>query len=291
MALVTTAELVEAAAERGTGVAAFNVITLEHAEGIAAGAESAGVGAILQISQNAVAFHGGRIEPIARATAAVATASTVPLALHLDHVEDDDLLRQAADAGFSSAMYDAGALPYADNVARTRAAADWAHAHGLWLEAELGHVGGKAGQPQSAHAAGVRTDPDEAREFVDATGVDALAVAVGSSHAMTSRTASLDAELVGALHAAVPVPLVLHGSSGVPDDELIAAIRAGITKVNIGTALNVAMTKAVRASLVDEKMVDPRKYLAPARTEIAATVQNLLSVVSSGGQWSVGTDH
>ncbi|HZZ96668.1 MAG TPA: class II fructose-bisphosphate aldolase [Jatrophihabitantaceae bacterium] len=291
MALVTTAELVEAAAERGTGVAAFNVITLEHAEGIAAGAESAGVGAILQISQNAVAFHGGRIEPIARATAAVAAASTVPLALHLDHVEDDDLLRQAADAGFSSAMYDAGALPYADNVARTRAAADWAHAHGLWLEAELGHVGGKAGQPQSAHAAGVRTDPDEAREFVDATGVDALAVAVGSSHAMTSRTASLDAELVGALHAAVPVPLVLHGSSGVPDDELIAAIRAGITKVNIGTALNVAMTKAVRASLVDEKMVDPRKYLAPARTEIAATVQNLLSVVSSGGQWSVGTDH
>jgi fructose-bisphosphate aldolase class II len=280
MTLLTTAELVRTAAERNTGVAAFNVITLEHAEGIAQGAESAGVGAILQISQNAVAFHGGRIEPIARATAAVAAASSVPLALHLDHVDDDALLRQAADAGFSSAMYDAGALPYADNVARTRAAADWAHANGLWLEAELGHVGGKPDQPQSAHAAGVRTDPDEAREFVAATGVDALAVAVGSSHAMTSRTASLDAELVAALHAAVPVPLVLHGSSGVPDDELIAAIRAGITKVNIGTALNVAMTRAVRACLVDEAMVDPRKYLAPARDEIAATVHILLTVVS-----------
>jgi fructose-bisphosphate aldolase class II len=280
MTLLTTAELVRTAAERGTGVAAFNVITLEHAEGIAQGAESAGVGAILQISQNAVAFHGGRIEPIARATAAVAAVSSVPLALHLDHVEDDALLRQAADAGFSSAMYDAGALPYADNVARTRAAADWAHANGLWLEAELGHVGGKPDQPQSAHAAGVRTDPDEAREFVAATGVDALAVAVGSSHAMTARTASLDAGLVAALHAAVPVPLVLHGSSGVPDGELIAAIRAGITKVNIGTALNVAMTRAVRASLVDETMVDPRKYLAPARDQIAATVHTLLTVIS-----------
>src|SRR5581483_3151701 len=121
------------------------------------------------------------------------------------------------------------------------------HANGLWLEAELGYVGGKPDQPQSAHGAGVRTDPDEARDFVAATGVDALAVAVGSSHAMTTRTATLDAELVAALHRAVAVPLVLHGSSGVPDDSLVTAIRAGITKVNVGTALNVAMTGAVRA--------------------------------------------
>jgi fructose-bisphosphate aldolase class II len=145
----------------------------------------------------------------------------------------------------------------------------------------LGYVGGKPDQPQGAHAAGVRTDPDEAREYVAATGVDALAVAVGSSHAMTERTATLDADLVAALHAAVPVPLVLHGSSGVPDEALRAAIRAGITKVNIGTALNVAMTGVVRAVLAgDAGLVDPRKYLAPARAEIAATVGALLAVVS-----------
>jgi fructose-bisphosphate aldolase, class II len=178
-------------------------------------------------------------------------------------------------------MYDAAALPYAENVARTRAAVEWAHAAGLWVEAELGYVGGKPDAPLSAHSAGVRTDPDEARAFVAATGVDALAVAVGSSHAMTTRTASLDAALVAAIAAAVPVPLVLHGSSGVPDDQLRAAVAAGIRKVNVGTALNVAMTRSVRWSLAaDESLVDPRKYLAPARDAIADTVRELIATIS-----------
>jgi len=280
MPLASTGTLIDDAARRRAAVAAFNVITLEHAEGIVAGAEAAGRAVILQISQNAVAFHGGRLRPIALACAAVAESATVDVSLHLDHVERDDLLRQAADAGFSSAMYDAGARPYAENVARTRSAAEWAHGAGVWLEAELGYVGGKPDSPASAHAAGVRTDPQEAREFVAATGVDALAVAVGSSHAMTSRTATLDADLVARLRGAVPVPLVLHGSSGVPDDALAAAIAAGITKVNIGTALNVAMTRSVRGTLAaDPDLVDPRKYLSPARDAIAGTVEALLRTV------------
>ena len=140
----------------------------------------------------------------------------MPVSLHLDHVEDDDLLRRAADVGISSVMYDASKLDYDKNVEATRAAREWAHANGLYLEAELGEVGGKDG----AHAPGVRTDPGEAAEFVAATGVDALAVAVGSSHAMTDRSAALDHALIAELARAVPVPLVLHGSSGVPDDEL-----------------------------------------------------------------------
>ena len=280
MTLVSTGSLVTAAAARTGAVAAFNVITLEHAEGIVAGAEQADRPVILQISQNAVAFHGNRLHPIALACVAVAGGAGVDVALHLDHVERDDLLRQAADAGFSSAMFDAGALPYAENVARTRAAAGWAHGAGLWLEAELGYVGGKPGAPASAHAGGVRTDPHEARAFVAATGVDALAVAVGSSHAMTTRTAGIDLELVAALRHAVPVPLVLHGSSGVPDAALAAAIAAGIAKVNIGTALNIAMTASIRASLAaDAALVDPRRYLAPARAAIASTVASLLAVV------------
>ena len=197
MPLVATSRLVADALARGRAVAAFNVITLEHAEAIAAGAEQVGLPAILQISHNAVRFH-GRLAPIAAGACAVADASSASLALHLDHVEDDALLRQAADAGFSSAMFDAGALAFEQNVRGTAAAADWAHGAGLWLEAELGYVGGKPDAPASAHAAGVRTDPDEARAFVAATGVDALAVAVGSSHAMTSRTATLDRGLLAA---------------------------------------------------------------------------------------------
>jgi fructose-bisphosphate aldolase class II len=156
--------------------------------------------------------------------------------------------------------------------------AQWAHANGLWLEAELGEVGGKDG----VHAPGVRTDPQQARAFVEQTGVDALAVAVGSSHAMTQRTADLDLDLIARLRAAVPVPLVLHGSSGVPDGVLHAAVAAGIVKVNVGTALNVAFTGALRARLhVDERVVDPRKYLVPARAEMAAEVHRLLELLHS----------
>jgi fructose-bisphosphate aldolase, class II len=280
MSMVATGELVERARRASTAVAALNVITLEHAEAIAAAAVSTGIPVIFQISENAVRFHGGQLAPIAAAAAAVAQAADVPIALHLDHVTDDALAGQAAACGFSSVMYDAGALPYDENVARTARAAQTAHDAGLWVEAELGYVGGKPDAPRSAHEEGVRTDPDEAVEYVRRTGVDALAVAVGSSHAMTSQSARLDADLIARLRARVPVPLVLHGSSGVPDDELRAAVRAGIAKVNVGTALNVAMTGAVRATLdADPALVDPRKYLAPGRDAMTAAVRHVLEVL------------
>jgi fructose-bisphosphate aldolase, class II len=280
MSLVPTGDLVAAAAARGSAVVAFNVITLEHAEAITAAAERTGQALILQISENAVRFHGGLVGPIAAAAAAVAGASTATVALHLDHVTDDALAEQAAAAGFSSLMYDAGALPYPDNVERTARAAHRAHETGLWIEAELGYVGGKPDAPQSAHGEGVRTDPDEAAEYVARTGVDALAVAVGSSHAMTERTAQLDADLVARLRERVPVPLVLHGSSGVPDDQLRAAVAAGIAKVNVGTALNVAMTGAVRGVLdADRELVDPRKYLSPGRDAMTDAVVRVLEVM------------
>ncbi|MGZ0199430.1 class II fructose-bisphosphate aldolase [Streptomyces sp. RM1] len=282
MPLVPTRALVSKAAAAGRAVAAFNVITLEHAEAITAGAVAAGApGVILQISENAVRFHGGRVEPIARAAAEVGKASDVDVALHMDHVTDMRLLRTAADAGFSSAMFDAGAQPYAENLAATRAAAEWAHGAGLWLEAELGYVGGKPDAPASAHAAGVRTDPQEAARYVADTGVDALAVAVGSSHAMTERSATLDHVLIKRLREAVPVPLVLHGSSGVGDDDLRQAVQAGIVKINIGTALNVAFTGAVREALAARPdLTDPRPYIAQGRERMAETVRVLLGVVS-----------
>jgi fructose-bisphosphate aldolase class II len=282
MPLTSTSELIGDARAHGSAVAAFNIITLEHAEAVVRGAEQAGTPVIVQISENAVKFHAGHPVPLTRAAAALAETATVGVALHLDHVTDLALLHLAADAGFSSAMFDAAHEPYADNVAHTAAAATWAHANHLWLEAELGYVGGKPDAPASAHTAGVRTDPAEAREFVQATGVDALAVAVGSSHAMTTRTATLDHDLIATLAAAVPVPLVLHGSSGVPDEDLTRAVTAGIRKINIGTALNVAYTAAVRAYLTDNpKAVDPRKYLASARTAMADTVHRLLTTITT----------
>jgi fructose-bisphosphate aldolase class II len=281
--LVPTGELVTGAAGARSAVAAFNIITLEHIEAVVAGAEAAGSPVVLQVSENAVKYRYGRLLPLARAAVAAAERATVPVALHLDHVQSDSLLRQAPDAGFSSVMYDAARLPYAENLAATRAAADWAHAQGLWIEAELGEVGGKGGRPPlDAHAPGARTHPAQARAFVADTGVDALAVAVGSVHAMTTRTARLDHALLKRLADALGVPLVLHGSSGLPDDELTEAVAGGITKVNVGTALNIAMTAAIRTYLAARpEAVDSRGYLTVGREAMAETVTRIIRVLTT----------
>ncbi|MFI7400855.1 ketose-bisphosphate aldolase [Streptomyces sp. NPDC049541] len=281
MPLVTTGELVTQAAAGRSAVAAFNIVTLEHVEAVIAGAESAEAPVVLQVSENAVKFRYGRLLPLARAAVAAAERASVQVGLHLDHVQSDDLLRQAADAGFSSVMYDAARLPYEQNLAATRAAVDWAHSQGLWIEAELGQVGGKTGEPPlDAHAPGARTDPAEARAFVGDSGVNALAVAIGSTHAMTTRTATLDHDLLKRLSAALDVPLVLHGSSGVPDHELAAAVAGGIAKVNVGTALNIAMTGAIRDFLAAHpEAVDSRTYLSVGREAMVRAVTGIIRTV------------
>lgn len=272
--LTPTAELVASAAAAGHGIAAFNGITVEHGVAIVHGAESVGAPVILALSHNAVRFHGS-LGPIAAAYRRLAEDADVPVGLHLDHVEDLELVEAATGEGFGSVMYDAATRPYEENVELTSRAADLVHAHGMWLEAELGEIGGKDG----AHAPHVRTDPDEAAAYVVATGVDALAVAVGSSHAMTSATASLDLELIGRLRDRVPVPLVLHGSSGVPDEGIAAAVSAGLVKINVGTQLNIAYTAAVRSGLAEADSPDPRRYLRGARDDMALVVRRLIGVV------------
>ncbi|GID29867.1 class II fructose-bisphosphate aldolase [Paractinoplanes brasiliensis] len=273
---MTKPSIVEELRGSGRGIGAFNVITLEHAEAVVGGAEDAGLPVILQISQNAVRYHGS-LAPIAAACLSMAGTADVPVVVHLDHAEDETLIDEAIELGLPSVMFDAATLPYAENVARTRAVTERCHAAGCWVEAELGAIGGKDG----VHAPGVRTDPAEAAGFVAATGVDALAVAVGSAHAMASRDAVLDDRLIERLAAAVPVPLVLHGSSGVPDDGLRRAVAHGIVKVNVGTLLNRAMTGAVREVLAARAdLTDPRKYLAPGRAAVRGEVARTLTLLA-----------
>lgn len=283
MPLTTAAEIVAEARAAGRGVGAFNVLQLESAEAILAGAEQAGLPVILQISENCVRYHGS-LAPVAAATLAAARAAAVPAAVHLDHAESADVVSEAVSLGLGSVMYDGAKLAYEENLRRTAEVVARCHAAGVWVEAELGEVGGKDG----AHAPGVRTDPGEAAEFVAATGVDALAVAVGSSHAMTSRDAALDEELIARLRAAVPVPLVLHGSSGVSNSGLVRAVAAGMTKVNISTHLNKVFTGAVRRHLDEHPdVVDTRKYLGAGRAAMAQEVAVLLRVLA-GDQDAVG---
>lgn len=273
MPLVGSDLLIEAR-RAGIGVGAFNVIGVEHAEALVAGAEAADRPVILQISENAAKFHRG-LAPIGAATLEIARAATVPTVVHLDHATDERLIDQAVALGFTSVMYDGATLDYAGNVARTVEVVRRAHSAGVWVEAELGEVGGKDG----AHAPGVKTDPTEAVEFVAATGVDALAIAVGSSHAMTERTATLDLDRIGEIAAAVSIPLVLHGSSGVADDTIAAGITAGLTKINVSTHLNKVFSAALRDYLAQNtEVVDPRKYLGAARDTLAGEITRLLGV-------------
>jgi fructose-bisphosphate aldolase class II len=227
-----------------------------------------------------VRYHGG-FEPIARAMLAVAETSSADIAVHLDHAEDPALALRAIEAGFGSVMYDGAKLDFTENVATTRRVVDAAAAVGrVLVEAELGEIGGKDG----AHAPGVRTDPDEAARFVAETGVDALAVAVGSSHAMTERVAAIDLELIARLRAAVPVPLVLHGSSGVSDELIARGIRAGLTKINVSTHLNARFTGAVRGYLDEHPAaVDSRTYLAAGRDAVEREAARLLELFAMAG--------
>jgi fructose-bisphosphate aldolase, class II len=261
------------AADRGVG--AFNVVLLEHAEAIVAAAETAGLPAVLQISENCIGYHGS-LEAVTSASLQLARSARVPVVVHLDHIRDVALVRRGLEAGVRSVMFDASELDYPQNVAATAEVVRLCHAVGAVVEAELGAVGGKDG----VHAPGVRTDPAEAAAYVAATGVDSLAVAVGTSHAMTSRVASVDLDLIRALRAAVPVPLVLHGSSGLPDQQLRAAVAAGMTKINVSTHLNAVFTRAVRDILDgDPAVVDPRTYIRAGRASLATEAARLLTLI------------
>lgn len=280
--MTAIAEIIKAARAEGRGVGAFNVIGIEHAEAIVAGAAAAAAPVVLQISQNCVAYHGA-LEPIAVTALAIARTAPGPVAVHLDHATGAYLVRAATELGIGSVMFDASARDYAANMAATAELTAWCRQRGVWVEAELGEIGGKNG----VHAPCARTRPDEAAAYVAATGVNALAVAVGSSHAMLTRTAVLDHDLIGQIRAAVPadVPLVLHGSSGVPDESLSAAVAAGITKINIATQLNKVFTAALRRRLdAGDRPVDPRTYGAAGRDAVAAEVTRLLGVLG----WPAG---
>ncbi|UQN29322.1 class II fructose-bisphosphate aldolase [Brachybacterium kimchii] len=276
MTLSALAPLAEQARAAHRGLAAFNVVHLENAEAFAAAAETTGLPIVMQISQNAATYHGA-LAPIALATLDIGRRCTQDVVVHLDHADDLDLVDEALELGFTSIMYDGSKLPDAENRARTREVAAKTHARGVSVEAELGEVGGKDG----VHDPSARTDPGDAAQFVADTGVDLLAVAVGSSHAMTTRDASLDLDLIRAIADRVEVPLVLHGSSGVSDQGIRDAVAAGMTKINVSTHLNKVTTAAVREILTAAAPpADTRRWFGPGRDAGRDEAARLLEVIN-----------
>lgn len=269
MSLVSPRQLLDSQ----KAVLGLNVIGLEHAESFVGAAERTGKGLILQLSENAVKYRGA-LGPIASALLVMAEQSKAPIALMLDHAENLPLAQDAIAIGFTSVMFDGSKLSYQENLSSTKQLTQLAHSREVFVEAELGEIGGKDG----VHAPGVRTNPDHAKDFVSQTQVDALAVAVGSSHAMTEKTAELDFELIAVLREKLEVPLVLHGSSGVNLDNLRKAVSAGIRKINIGTEFNQLLTAEIRSQLsTNPDLVDPRKYLAKGREAMATKAAEYLS--------------
>lgn len=276
MSRTTSKKLVADKVGRSSAIGAFNVILLEHAEALVMGAEKSQLPLILQISENCVKYHGA-LKPISVATIAIAEASALPVSVHLDHAESEELVKQALDIGYDSVMFDGSKLTFKENVLASQRMRTLCDSYGATLEVEIGEVGGKDG----VHAPGIRTKPNEAKAFAEETGADLIAVAVGSSHAMSTRDASVDFKLIQDIAAEVDIPLVLHGSSGVSDLDLQEAVRAGMRKINIATHLNGIFTNRVRAELdKNPALTDPRKYVGLSRDDVSDEVARLLKLLN-----------
>lgn len=226
----------------GWALAAFSTYGLETTLGVVRAAEEAGAPILLQAGSSTFA-HAGR-RALAALALDAAEAATVPVGLHLDHSRDLEEIKWCAQFGYSSVMVDGSALPFEENVALTRAAVAIGAANGVWVEGELGAVPGDEDRSLVTEL-GPMTDPDSAREFVDRTGVSALAVAVGNAHGMHGGGRPLALDLLARIHEAVDVSLVLHGASGLPDHELQAALQRGVAKVNINTELRRALLQSL----------------------------------------------
>ncbi|RJQ27668.1 MAG: class II fructose-1,6-bisphosphate aldolase [Peptococcaceae bacterium] len=283
MALVPVARLLEQAEAGLYAVGAFNCNNMEIVQAIVAAAEAEGAPVIMQASQGAIKYAG--IEYIAAMARLAAGRARVPVALHLDHGTSFEQAVQCIRHGFSSVMIDGSRLPLAENIALTRQVVAVARSVGVSVEAELGKIGGTEDNITVSEREALFTDPDEAKTFVRETGVDSLAVAVGTAHGRYRGTPELDFPRLQKIRSKVNIPLVLHGSSGVPDDAIQEAIRLGVRKVNIDTNIREAFILSMRQTLSsDPGEIDPRKVLGPAREAAVEVIRKKIRVFGSSNR-------
>ncbi|MBN1483425.1 MAG: class II fructose-1,6-bisphosphate aldolase [Chloroflexia bacterium] len=308
MPLVNSRGLFERAARGGYAIGGFNVNNMEILQGIVEAADEKRSPIILQVSAGARRY--ARQEYLVHLVQAAVESSSIPIVLHLDHGEDFEICQACIDGGFSSVMIDGSRLPFEENLAMTRRVVEYAHPRGVTVEAELGRLAGIEDDVSVASRDATFTDPDEAAEFVERSGCDSLAVAIGTSHGAYKFKGEprLDFERLERIAAKLPpdYPLVLHGASsvledlveicnrygaeipgarGVPEDMIAQARRLGVRKVNIDTDLRLAFTGAVRRVFAEKPGdFDPRKYLGPAREAVKGVVLRKLDVLGSLGQ-------
>lgn len=256
MPLVTSEQMLLDAQKGGYAVGAFNVENMEMVKAVIAAAEELRAPVMLQTTPSTVKY--GTLETYFAIVAAEARKASVPVCLHLDHGSSFELAVQAIKAGYTSVMIDGSHENFEDNIAVTKKVVDAARACGIPVEAELGRVGGKEDDLEAD--ADTNTDPIEAKEFVERTGVSSLAIAIGTAHGFYAGTPVLDKERVSEIRKVVSVPLVLHGASGLSDDDVRECVQRGMCKVNFATELRVAYTDAGKKLLAENpETFDPKK--------------------------------
>jgi tagatose 1,6-diphosphate aldolase GatY/KbaY len=281
MPLATTNEMLAAAREGGYAVAAFNCENMEMIQAIIAAGEEMNAPLILQTTPSTVGYASAEL--FAANAAAAAKNASIPVTLHLDHGNTHELAEKALEAGYTSIMIDGSALPLEENIAFTKKTVDLCAKAGIPVEGELGHVGGKEDDTESGGSG--YTDPEEAVRFIKETGVSSLAVGVGTAHGVYAVKPVLNTALISVLREKLPVPLVLHGGSGLDDDVIRECIACGISKVNIATDLRIAYTRAVREYLQnDPRCIDPKKFGAAGRDAVKKVTINRIIVCGCQGR-------
>ena len=278
MPFVTTREMLRQAQEGGYAVGAFNVENLEMVQAIIAAAETENAPVIIQTTPGTLKYAGP--ECFAGIMSRMARNAKVPAALHLDHGNSYELAEKCAREGYTSLMIDGSKLPFDENVTLTRRVV--AMAGSLPVEAELGTVGGKE---DGMEAKPQYTDPEEAADFAARTGISSFAVAIGTAHGIYKGEPKLDLDRLSAVREKLTIPLVLHGTSGVPEDQVKECIRRGICKVNYATDLRIAFTAGVKQAIAAQpEAYDPKKYLAEGRRAVQERVQELIRLLGSSGK-------
>jgi fructose-bisphosphate aldolase class II len=267
----------------GYAVGAFNCNNMEIVQAIIEAAEAEQAPVILQASQGAIKYAG--LNYIMAMARTAAENASVPVAMHLDHGTSFEQVMQCIRYGFTSVMIDGSKYPLEENIALTKKVLDVARAVGVSVEAELGKIGGTEDDITVSEKEASMTDPEEARYFVEQTKVDALAIAIGTAHGQYKGEPKLDFARLQRVRELVDVPIVLHGSSGVPDEAVKKAISLGVRKVNIDTNIREAFVGGIRESLAhNPKEIDPRKILAPAKKAMVSIVREKISLFGSSGK-------
>ncbi|MCD6362410.1 MAG: class II fructose-1,6-bisphosphate aldolase [Synergistetes bacterium] len=283
MGLTTGAIILKRAQEGGYAVGAFNFNNLEFLQAIIEVAEELNSPVMLQVSEGGMKYMGlSFLEGIVRE---VLPKVKVPVAMHLDHGSHFDAVVSAIRIGFTSVMIDASKKPFDENARITKEVVRIAHAVGVSVEAELGKIMGTEEHIKVAETEAVFTDPEEALKFVELTNVDSLAVAIGTAHGIYKGKPKLDFKRLSEIREKVSVPLVLHGASGVPLDDVKKAVSLGICKVNIDTDLRIAFRKKVEEIILSERdQIDPRKILGPAKEAVKEVVREKIKAFGSEGR-------